>query len=141
MEDPRQHHFLEGTASARVRHLIEHEARAVWDERSAPGAGGPLLCLSTANAWYRRFEAAGIAVQQQGRTSPLGRRELGGYLVPGEQEPRDHFWLVVGEELALFDPTYGQFRRYGPPSLANYITDDGVPFETWRCGSRDMGHL
>ena len=53
--------------------------------------------------------------------------ESGGYLVPGEAMPRDHRWLLVGEERAIFDPTWAQFAGLGPAHPARYLAAGQAP--------------
>lgn len=128
-----QYHFLDGSASDRVRSLIAERADAIWDLVTRPGGGGPLDCLTVRNLWVPEFEMAGILVLLQGRTGDIahGLPEQGGYLVACEAAPRDHHWLVVDDNLALFDPT-ARRPEFGIPSLNRYWVTDTLPFECWR---------
>jgi len=131
--DPTADHWLEPGAPAEVASAIARHAVEVQKRLGAVGTGGP-DCLTTRDAWADVFEADSIECRKLGHTLDKYRgRDPGGYLVPGEDKPRDHHWLAVGPDLTLFDPTWGWvFRDFGPPSLDRYITDDGRPFEQWR---------
>lgn len=128
-----QFHFLDDSANDRIQSLIAQRADAIWHLVTRPGGGGPLLCLTVRNLWVPEFERAGIPVLERGRRGDVahGRREEGGYLVVGEEAPRDHHWLVVDENLALFDPT-ARRPEFGIPSLGRYWVTDTLPFERWR---------
>ena len=76
---------------------------------------------------------AGIRAIHIGQSTDIriGKNQ-GGYLVLGEAELRDHHWLAVGDNLALFDHTAAQYSDIGPPSLDRYITFEGRPFGDWK---------
>ena len=134
--DYRQHHFLEPRASLEVTELIDSRSRAVWDACTSPGADGALNCLSVRNYWLMEFERAGVACEPHGRGADITVGcEGGGYREDGAM--RDHHFLVVGRERALFDPTAGQFGEPGSARLEDYFVLDllrrrEVCFLEWR---------
>ena len=138
--DPTADHWLEPGAPAEVASAIARHAGEVQKRLGAVGTGGP-DCLSTRDAWVDVFEADSIECRKLGHTLDRYRgRDPGGYLVPGEDKPRDHHWLAVGPRLSLFDPTWGRyFRQFGTPPLDRYVTDDGRPFEQWRADQTGLG--
>jgi hypothetical protein len=131
--DPTADHWLEPGAPAEIVSAIARHAAEVHERLSAVGTGGS-NCLSTQEAWADVFEAESIEYWRLGHSVDKYRgRDLGGYLVPGEDRPRDHHWLAVGSRLSLFDPTWGEYyREFGAPSLDSYICDDGRTFPVWR---------
>lgn len=133
MTDIASPHFLEDRASSEVRSLISDRRSRVDALLLRPGGGGLLNCLSATGLWTQQFAMAGIRAIHLGQSTDttIGRTR-GGYLMPGEAELRDHHWLAVGDNLALFDPTAAQYSDLGPPSLARYVTFEGRPFEDWR---------
>jgi len=137
--DPTADHWLEPGAPAAVASAIARHAVEVQKRLGAVGTGGP-DCLTTRDAWADVFEDESIDYWRLGHTVDKYRgRDPGGFLVPGEDKPRDHHWLAVGPLLTLFDPTWGRYyREFGTPPLDRYITDDGRPFEQWRADQVDL---
>lgn len=135
--DPCRYHFLEpGMAREHVA-FISDRAPVVWERLSAPGGGGPLVCLSAVNVWAAEFRGAGVVAIPLGRTLDTSTWvEGGGYRLSGESVPRDHHWLAIGDENSLFDPTGAQFAPFGGPQLVNYIVADGRSFVAWRATNR-----
>jgi len=125
--------WLEQRAPAGISRAVARRRAEVEKALMAPGAGGP-DCLSVREAWLQVLEAHGIRVQRMGHTVDRSRgRDPGGYLVSGESKPRDHHWLVVGNDLTLFDPAWGMAPwMEQEPSAEQYVADDGTPFLAWR---------
>lgn len=130
--DPRRYHYLEQPAPPWLEQFIDEASEDVLVQLVGCADVMP-DCLTAAITWCKRLEGAGIVVRQEGQgVDNLTWRQRGGYRVAGETSPRDHHFLVVGEEMVLFDPTWRQFEKHGPPTLDTYDMSDGRTFAAWR---------
>jgi hypothetical protein len=119
-----------------LRALIEAMGPSIDD-----GLGSRRLdCRYACDAWRRAFARHGVACLLSGgegvddevtrghRLVPLDRRS--GYRESDGLIHR-HYWLRIGADRHLFDPTAHQFDRNGGVALERYLVD-GIPLAAGR---------
>lgn len=133
----RRHHAREAGMNLELRTLISDLSPAMWRIFSGFGYSGGIDCLPVSRAWAETLSEHGVVVIRL-RAGPIGAEPAdgGGYLRTPGQPPHGHAWLAVGRGLWLFDPTWTQYRRFGPPELSRYLLPGGQAFEAWRAGQR-----
>lgn len=101
-------------------------------------------CLNVAPRWERQLRAAGVSARyvggDPGSPGPRYEHPLPPELLCGYRTSHGlalHFWLLLGDALALFDPTAHQFDAKGGVALDRYILD-GLSLPVWR--SRQLRH-
>jgi hypothetical protein len=92
-------------------------------------------CMYTCAAWERALRACGTEVQLRGGVGVDDEAFVGYRLVPldrrsgyreADDEVHRHFWLEIGGDHLIFDPTAHQFDERGGVSLDRY-TVNGEP--------------
>lgn len=132
-DSTRNHAYEVGGLSKEAWTIIRERAAFVWRDLQGPGGGGGRDCAATVTRWKSEFQTAMVPVQccAGGGSAKYGRK-TGGYRLANQDLSNDHFWLAVGDNLALFDPTWRQFEGEGDPALNRYWLTDDVPFAKWR---------
>jgi hypothetical protein len=129
----RRHAYEAGRISARAWKVIRKRAAFVWQDLQQPGRGSGTQCVETVAQWESEFKAAKVRVEHcTGGGSPKYGAKTGGYRLADGQLSSVHLWLAVGDELALFDPTWLQFEAEGEPALERYWLEDEFSFSMWR---------
>ena len=129
----RNHAYEAGRISARAWKVIRERAAFVWQDLQQPGRGSGTGCGDAVAQWESEFKAAKVRVEHcAGGGSPKHGAKTGGYRLADGQLSTVHFWLAVGDELALFDPTWRQFEADGEPALERYWLTDEQSFSIWR---------
>jgi hypothetical protein len=126
-DDATRFHYLEDCATSAIRQLIDARAPEVWSRLR-----DPLNCLEACAWWLKGLESAQIRAAMHGR---VGLSNQGGY-VNTNGNTDGHVFIVLGDELALFDPTYAQLLDDPPWALDRYRMEDGQPFPLWRAECR-----
>ena len=131
--DSQRLHFLESEASPAVRSLIRSEADRIAELLTRPGMGGLDNCRAASIFWKQAFDRSAIRCDFLGTALEVNFKEGGGYRTP-DGEVVDHQFLMVGDELALFDPTalLATIGHHEWLSLDPYIVSDGRTFPEWR---------
>ena len=131
-----RHHAYEASLPSALEAAIGALAPALWERFAEFGYSGGLDCTRVAPAWAEALEAAGVDAQTlRAGGLPGWPQDRGGYLRDEGSAPWAHAYLALGEGLWLFDPTWGQFRRAGEPTLARYRAPGGMAFTEWRAGA------
>ena len=134
-DSTRNHAYEVGRLSNSAWKVIRERAAFVWLDLQEPGRGGGTQCAETVAQWKSEFQTANVPVQYcAGGGSPKYGCKTGGYRLANGDLSSDHFWLAVGDNLALFDPTWRQFEGEGEPALDRYWLRDDVSFAKWREG-------
>ncbi len=114
---------------------------AVIDERAASVASGLrtrlMDCLYAGKAWQDTLQRRGVSTLLVGgsgqhiETVPrTSRNRLSGYRTDDDGVVT-HWWLAIGLDRLIFDPTAYQFEGRGGVSLSRYLLD-GIPLVEWR---------
>jgi hypothetical protein len=152
VSDPRLIDFAypgdEGPTGVFERGMPEEIVEAIAEHATFIAASlGPRArdCLWACPAWERRLKGRGVEVRTLGgvgiddevfdaayRSIPLDRRS--GYR-EDDGQIHQHWWLAVGTESLVFDPTGHQFDDKGGISLDGYVID-GEPWIDQRIADR-----
>lgn len=127
---------IERSMSHEVVGIIEANADRVRDNLDA-FSGRRMGCRHACRSWERVLTLHRVAVETVGgegvddgdyssdyRVVPLDRRS--GYREALDDLVHRHYWLEIGPERLIFDPTAHQFDEKGGVSLGRY-TLDGQP--------------
>lgn len=133
----RRHHAREAGMDLELRALINNLSPAMWRLFSGFGYSGGIDCIPVSGAWTQTLSDHGVTVTRLvGGPIAGSPTDGGGYLRSPGRPAQGHAWLAVGRGLWLFDPTWAQYRRFGPPTLTRYLLPGGQAFEAWRAGQR-----